>query len=104
MLNLAPAEPAELTALVALIRPGGVVVSTTVWMPAPAAEERGVRAVDVFVRNDVDQLARLVAMVDGGELRVDVADRVPLAELAALHTAAAAGALSGKVVVLTAVA
>jgi NADPH:quinone reductase-like Zn-dependent oxidoreductase len=104
VLNLAPIEPAELTALVALIRPGGVVVSTTVWMPAPADEERGVRAVDVFVRNDVDQLARLVAMVDGGELRVDVADRVPLTELAALHAAAAAGALSGKVVVLTAVA
>ena len=104
VLNLAPIEPAELTALVALIRPGGVVVSTTVWMPAPADEERGVRAVDVFVRDDVDQLARLVAMVDGGELRVDVADRVPLAELAALHADAAAGALSGKVVVLTAVA
>jgi NADPH:quinone reductase-like Zn-dependent oxidoreductase len=104
VLNLAPIEPAELTALVALVRPGGVVVSTTVWMPAPADEERGVRAVDVFVRNDVDQLARLVAMVDGGELRVDVADRVPLADLPALHAGAAAGALSGKVVVLAAVA
>ena len=100
VLNLAPIEPAELTALVALVRPGGVVVSTTVWMPAPADEERGVRAVDVFVRNDVDQLARLVGMVDGGELRVDVADRVPLAELPALRADAAAGALSGKVVVL----
>jgi NADPH:quinone reductase-like Zn-dependent oxidoreductase len=104
VLNLAPIEPAELTALVALVRPGGVVVSTTVWMPAPADEERGVRAVDVFVRNDVDQLARLVAMVDGGELQVDVADRVPLAGLPALHADAAAGALSGKVVVLAAVA
>ena len=39
-----------------------------------------------------------------GELRVDVADRVPLAELPALHADAAAGALSGKVVVLAAVA
>jgi NADPH:quinone reductase-like Zn-dependent oxidoreductase len=104
LLNLAPIEPAELAALVALVRPGGVVVSTTVWMPAPADEERGVRAVDVFVRNDVDQLARLVAMVDGGELQVDVADRVPLAGLPALHADAAAGALSGKVVVLAAVA
>ncbi|CAB52974.1 MULTISPECIES: NADP-dependent oxidoreductase [Streptomyces] len=35
-LSLAPVAPAELAALVTLVRPGGVVVNTTVWMPAPA--------------------------------------------------------------------
>jgi NADPH:quinone reductase-like Zn-dependent oxidoreductase len=100
LLNLAPVDPAELAALVGLVRPGGVVVSTTVWMPAPADEARGVRAVDVFVRSDAELLSRLVALVDRGELRVDVARRVPLAELAAVHAEAAAGALRGKVVVL----
>ncbi|GAA4246323.1 NADP-dependent oxidoreductase [Dactylosporangium darangshiense] len=98
VLNLAPIDPAQLAALVGLVRPGGVVVSTTVWMAAPADEERGVRGVDVFVRSDAEQLSRLVALVDRGELRVDVAERVPLAQLPALHARAAT--LSGKVIVL----
>jgi NADPH:quinone reductase-like Zn-dependent oxidoreductase len=100
VLNLAPVEPTQLAALVALIRPGGALVNTTVWMPAPSDEERGVRGIDVFVRSDVEQLSQLVAMVDRGELRVDVAERVPLAELPALHARAATGGLSGKVIVL----
>ena len=66
----------------------------------PADEERGVRAVAVFVRSDAEQLSRLVALVDGDELRVDVAQRFPLAELADVHAKAKAGELSGKVVVM----
>ena len=84
LLNLAPIAPEQLAALVALVRPGGVVVNTTCRRcPTPADEERGVRGVGVFVRSDAEQLSQLVALVDRGELRVDVAERVPLAELAA---------------------
>ena len=92
----------ELVALVALVRPGGVVVNTVPTIPTPADEDRDVRAVGVFVRSDAEQLAHLAALVDRGELRVDVAERVPLAELPAVHAKAAAGALSGKVIVLPA--
>ncbi len=102
LLNLAPIDPAEFAALVALVRAGGIVVNTTVWMPAPTDEARGVRGVDVFVRSDAEQLAGLVALVDRGELRVDIAQRVPLAELPAVHAQAATGALTGKVIVLPA--
>jgi len=59
-----------------------------------------VRAVGVFVRSDAQQLAQLTALVDSGELRVDIAQRVPLAELPAVHTTSDAGELSGKVVVV----
>ncbi|WP_326952844.1 NADP-dependent oxidoreductase [Amycolatopsis sp. NBC_01286] len=104
VLNLAPVDPAELAALVTLVKPGGVVVNTTVWMPAPADEERGVRGIDLFVRSDAGQLAKLVALVDRGELRVEVAERVPLSELPALHARAAEGAVHGKVVVIPATA
>jgi AcrR family transcriptional regulator len=52
--------------------------------------------------SDAQQLSRLVAMVDAGKLRVDVAERVPLAELPALHARAASGAVAGKAVVLVA--
>lgn len=102
LLNLAPIDPAAFAALVALVRDGGVVVSTTVWMPTPGDEGRGVRAVDLYVRSDAAQLAELVARVDRGELTVAVAERVPLADLASVHARAAAGTLAGKVVVVPA--
>ncbi|MFF5075505.1 NADP-dependent oxidoreductase [Actinoplanes sp. NPDC000266] len=99
-LNLAPVEPDRLTALVGLIRDGGVLVNTTVWMPAPSDDARDVRGVNLFVRSDAGQLAHLVSLVDSGELRVDVAERVPLAELATVHARAAAGKLAGKTVIV----
>jgi NADPH:quinone reductase-like Zn-dependent oxidoreductase len=98
LLNLAPISPEEFAALVALVRDGGIVVSTTAWMATPGDDERGVRTAGVFVRADADQLTQLVALVDGGELTVDVAQRVPLSELPAIHAKAAAGELHGKVV------
>src|SRR4051794_34306294 len=102
LLNLARITPEEMVALLASVRTGGVAVNTVPTIPTSGDEERGVRAVGVFVRSDAEQLSRLVAMVDRGELRVDVAERVPLAELPAVHARAAAGALYGKVIVLPA--
>ncbi|MET8847594.1 NADP-dependent oxidoreductase [Amycolatopsis sp. NPDC004625] len=99
VLNLAPVAPEDLAALVTLVRPGGVLVNTTVWMPAPGDEARNVRGIDLFVRSDAGQLAELVARVDGGELHVDVAERLPLPELPALH---ARPAVHGKVIVVPA--
>lgn len=98
LLNLAPLSPDEFASLVDLVRDGGVVVSTTAWMPTPSDEKRGVRAVGVFVRADRDNLQRLVSLVDSGELTVEVSRRVSLSELPAIHAQAAAGELRGKVV------
>jgi len=98
LLNLAPISLEEFTALVALVRDGGIVVATTAWMATPGDETRGVRTAGVFVRADVDELAKLVGLVDSGELTVDVTQRVPLSELPSIHAKAAAGELRGKVV------
>ncbi|MDX6359945.1 MAG: hypothetical protein QOH37_2999 [Nocardioidaceae bacterium] len=100
LLNLAPIDPEQLTALTSRVRDGGVVVNTTVWMPAPSDEERGVRGIDMYVRSDATELAELSARVDRAELIVDVAERIPMADLVSVHTRAAAGTLTGKVVVL----
>jgi NADPH:quinone reductase-like Zn-dependent oxidoreductase len=100
LLNLARIAPEGLAALVAQVRPGGVVVNTVPTIPTPADEERGVRGIGLFVRSDTDQLRHLVAVVDRGELRVDVAERVSLTELPAIHARAATGDLPGRVVVL----
>ncbi|CAI9402424.1 NADP-dependent oxidoreductase [Nocardioides sp. T2.26MG-1] len=99
LLNLAPIEPEEFAALAALVRDGGVVVNTTVWMPAPADEDRGVRGIDLYVRSDAAQLAGLAELVDRGQLKVQVAQRAPLEDLASIHAQAAAGTLHGKVVI-----
>jgi hypothetical protein len=51
LLNLAPIAPEQFSALAAQVPDGGVVVDTTVWMPAPSGEARGVRGIDLYVRN-----------------------------------------------------
>ena len=48
--------------------------------------ERRVRTQRVFVRSDAVQLAELVNRVDAGQLHIDVADRRPLTEAAAVPT------------------
>ena len=100
LLNLAPIAPEALVTLAAHVHPGGVVVNSVPTVPTPTDEERGVRGVGVFVRNDAQQLAHLVDLVDRGELHVDVTERVPLNDLAALHSRAEAGAVSGKAIVI----
>jgi NADPH:quinone reductase-like Zn-dependent oxidoreductase len=100
LLNLAPIEPEEFTALVRLVRDGGVVVSTTAWMPAPDDADRGVRSVVVFVRSDAAKLRELVSLVDSGDLHLEVTRRIPLTELPSLHAEAAAGRIAGKVIVV----
>ncbi|TCN34408.1 NADPH:quinone reductase-like Zn-dependent oxidoreductase [Kribbella sp. VKM Ac-2500] len=103
VLHLAPTSPdleptsAEETAqLVDLVADGGVFVSTTT--PGPEDAGRGVRTVRVFTRSDPAQLAELVTRVDAGDLKIDVAERRPLTDLAAVHDQAAAGRLPGKTI------
>jgi len=100
LLNFAPIEPDQFAAYVAAVRDGGAVVSTTAFMATPSDETRGVRAATVFVLPNRERLTELVSLVDNGALTVEVTRRIPLIELSALHTEAAAGRVSGKVIVL----
>ncbi|WP_218010045.1 NADP-dependent oxidoreductase [Actinomadura kijaniata] len=92
-LHLVPSTEAG-TALAALVRPGGSLVSAT--GPVPVADP-SVRAVHFVARNDTAQLAALVGLVDAGAVRVEAAAR-PLRELADVHRAGEAGEIAGKVV------
>ncbi|MEV0894609.1 NADP-dependent oxidoreductase [Promicromonospora sp. NPDC050262] len=100
LLNLAPITAEGFAALVARVRDGGVVVSTTPTVTTPGDEARGVRAVTVFLHPDADVLSGLVTLVDSGDLHVEIARRVPLSELPAIHRQADAGQVHGKVVVV----
>lgn len=100
LLNLAPITEADFAAMATLVRDGGVVVSTTPMVETPSDETRAVRAETIFVRPDAGILAELVRLVDAGELRIEIAERVPLSDLPGLHARADAGQVRGKVVVV----
>jgi NADPH:quinone reductase-like Zn-dependent oxidoreductase len=102
LLNLAPIDPEQFVALVALVRDGGTVVSTTAFMATPGDEKRGVRAATVFVRPNRERLTELASLVDDGKLTVEVTRRIPLEELPALHAEASADRVPGKVIILPA--
>ena len=99
LLNLVALPAAGLAALVGRVRDGGVVVNTVPGTPSPGDESRGVRAVGVFVRSDVEQLAQLVGKVERRELLLGVDRRVTLDDLPSVHAEADAGTLRGKVVI-----
>ncbi|MET4158464.1 NADP-dependent oxidoreductase [Agromyces sp. PvR057] len=96
VVNLVRTSPEETAALVSLLKPGGVFVSTTTPGIVPPGSE--VRTASVFVRSDAAQLANLARMVDAGDLQVDVSARYPLDDLATVHALGEAGRLRGKVV------
>jgi NADPH:quinone reductase-like Zn-dependent oxidoreductase len=98
VLNLVRTSPEETAALAELTADGGAFVSTT--FPDFDEAGRGVRVVSVSSRSDADQLAELVRRVDAGELRIDVAARRPLTELAAVHDELWEGRLAGKTVLV----
>ena len=98
VLNLVRTSPEETAQLVGPVADGGVFVSTTT--PGPEDAGRGVRTVRMLVRSDAAQLAELVARVDAGDLQIEVAERRPLADLAAAHDQAVAGRLAGKTVLI----
>ncbi|GAA1897149.1 NADP-dependent oxidoreductase [Asanoa iriomotensis] len=91
LVHLAPA-PAPVDA----VRPGGTIVSAT----GPVAAPPSVRSTHFVVAADPAALARLVALVAAGALRVDVAATRPLTDLAAVHRDAEEDRIRGKVLLV----
>lgn len=96
--NLVSTAPEQTAALVGLVADGGFYVGTmTSGEEDPA---RRVRAQRVFVRGDAGELAGLVSRVDAGQLVIDVADRRPLTDVAAVHDDSDANRLPGKTILV----
>ncbi|NUP38023.1 MAG: zinc-binding dehydrogenase, partial [Streptomyces sp.] len=91
-------SPEGLARLTRYVADGGAAASSA--GPVPEDPARGVRSASLWVRSDGAQLTELAARVDAGTLRIHVAARRPVNELAAVHADAAAGRLPGKTVVL----
>ncbi|MEV6931715.1 NADP-dependent oxidoreductase [Dactylosporangium sp. NPDC051485] len=94
VVNLVPLETP--TDLVRHVRPAGTVVSVTTPVAVPPGSD--VRSVHFVMRDDTAHLASLVALVDAGVVRLDIAAQRPLADLPAVHRDAEAGLLRGKTV------
>jgi NADPH:quinone reductase-like Zn-dependent oxidoreductase len=100
VLNLVSTSPEQTDALIGVVAEGGFHVGT--MTSGPENPPRGVRTQRVFVQSDAAQLAGLVSRVDAGELHIDVADRRPLTEVAAVHDDADEGRLPGKTILFPA--
>jgi NADPH:quinone reductase-like Zn-dependent oxidoreductase len=98
VLNLVSTTAADTEALIGLVVDGGVHVGTMASGPEHPA--RGVRTQRVFVRSDAAQLAGLVHRVDTGTLAIEVADRRPLTDVAAVHDDSDADRLPGKTILV----
>ena len=98
VLNMVRSTTEEAAQLSGYIADGGIGASSGTAVPEDPA--RSVRSAGLFVRSDAAQLAELIAKVDAGKVRIHVADRRPLAELAAVHQDAGAGRLPGKTVLI----
>jgi NADPH:quinone reductase-like Zn-dependent oxidoreductase len=67
--------------LLPVLRQGGILVTIAAAAPTDAAQARSVRAEVFSSRGDPEQLARIGELVDAGEVRVEVAEVLPLSEV-----------------------
>ena len=98
VVNLVTASEQDMAALVGLVRPGGVLVTTA--SAAQEDPERNVRCISMRVRSDAAQLADIVARVDAGDVKVDVSATYPLDDIVRVHQLGAAGDFRGKVLLV----
>jgi len=84
--------------LVPAIREGGRLVGIAGPPPKELADERGIGA-EVFSANPTpEQLGRIADLVASGEVRVEIAEVLPLAEVRRAHEQSEAGHVRGKIV------
>ena len=84
--------------LLAALRPGGVLVTIAGAPPEQEAERRGVRARLLIMSPNPEQLAHVGELVAAGEVDVEIARTLPLAEVREAHTLSESGHTRGKIV------
>jgi NADPH:quinone reductase-like Zn-dependent oxidoreductase len=84
--------------LLPTLREGGILVTIASAPPEEAARERGARAEPLIMSPTSDQLARVAELVAAGEVSVEIADVVPLAEVQRAHELSESGHTRGKLI------
>ncbi len=84
--------------LLPAVREGGILVTIAAAPPEQAARERGVRAELLVTTPSPEQLARIAELVAAGDVLVEIADVVPLAEVQRAHELSESGHTRGKII------
>jgi NADPH:quinone reductase-like Zn-dependent oxidoreductase len=84
--------------LLATLREGGVLVVIAGTPPEEEAAARGVRSELLIMSPNSAQLERIGALVAGGDVHVEIAETVPLEEVARAHTLSESGHTRGKII------
>ena len=84
--------------LLPAVREGGILVTIAAAPPEEAAQERGVRAELLVMSPSSEQLARIAELVAAGDVRVEIAEAIPLAEVQRAHELSESGHTRGKLV------
>jgi NADPH:quinone reductase-like Zn-dependent oxidoreductase len=87
--------------LVALLRPGGVIISTNGALDPDALAARGLRGVNFFSNATPEVLATIADFAASGRLRVAIDAEVALADAPAAVARARAGHARGKTVIVS---
>jgi NADPH:quinone reductase-like Zn-dependent oxidoreductase len=84
--------------LLPTVRDGGVLVTIAGAPPEQAARERGVRAELLVMSPSSEQLAQIAELVAAGDVRVEITETFPLAEVQRAHTLSESGHTRGKII------
>jgi len=84
--------------LVPTLREGGIIVTIASAPPEEAARERGARAELLVASPNSDQLARIAELVASGDVRVEIAEVLPLTEVRHAHELSESGHTRGKII------
>jgi NADPH:quinone reductase-like Zn-dependent oxidoreductase len=84
--------------LVPTLRQGGIVVTIASAAPEEAAKERGARAELMIMSPRSDLLTQIAELVELGDVRVEIADVIPIAEVQRAHELSESGHTRGKLV------
>jgi NADPH:quinone reductase-like Zn-dependent oxidoreductase len=83
-------------ALVPAVREDGMLVTIAAAPPEEAARERGVRAELLVNSPNPEQFARIAELVAGGDVHVEIAEAMPLADAKRAHELSEGGHVRGK--------
>jgi NADPH:quinone reductase-like Zn-dependent oxidoreductase len=84
--------------LLPAVREGGILVTIAGPPPEEAARQRGVRAELLINSPKPEQLTRIAELVAGGDVHVEIAEAIPLAEVKRAHELSESGHVRGKLV------
>lgn len=84
--------------LVPTLAEGGVLVTIAGAPPEAEAAERGARAELLVMQSNGEQLARIAELVASGEVKVELAETLPLSDARRAHELSESGHTRGKIV------